>query len=524
MARNFFSLLSLFLLFSSSIAVNAQRTCGTVEHMQQALHDDPAYAQRRQEIETQTQNYIAHPQANNERVVYTIPVVVHVVYNLSVQNISDAQIQSQITVMNADFRKLNSDASLTPNVFAGLSADAEIEFCLAQRDPNGSATNGITRTYTATTSFSGDGVKTSSQGHTPWDRNKYLNIWVCRLSGGTLGYTYLPGGSAATDGVVIDYRVFGTTGTATAPFNKGRTVTHEVGHWFNLEHIWGDDGSACSGTDYVSDTPNQADENYGCPNFPQVSCSNGPNGDMFMNYMDYTDDACMFMFTTGQKTRMRAVLASGGARYSLLSSNGCTPVSSNCGTPTNLSTTLITATSARFNWAAVSGATSYNIQGRKVGSATWTNLTTTTNYKQLGAVLQACKQYEWKVQAVCSNGTSAYSSAVTFSSTCANEAPAINSTDNSLISNRESFDAPTLQLSPNPASNMVSLVFESAVSANATIRIYDVSGRVALAIPAYTDLGANQQQIDLGELTTGYYFVEIDNGTQKLREKLMIVR
>ena len=152
--------------------------------------------------------------------------------------------------MNADFRKLNSDASLVPSAFAGLAADAELEFCLAQRDPNGNATNGITRTYTTTTSFSGDAVKGSAQGHTPWDRNKYLNIWVCKLSGGTLGYTYLPGGSAALDGVVIGYQYFGTMGTAVSPFNKGRTVTHEVGHWFNLEHIWGDDGTGCSGTAY----------------------------------------------------------------------------------------------------------------------------------------------------------------------------------------------------------------------------------------------------------------------------------
>src|SRR5207237_8069001 len=130
-------------------------------------------------------------------------------------------------------------------------------------------------------------------------------LWVVlAMRGVVLGYAQFPGGPAATDGVVIAQSCFGNTGTAAYPFNKGRTATHEVGHWLNLYHIWGDDGTACTGSDLVGDTPNQGDENYGCPAFPSVSCSNGPNGDMFMNYMDYTDDACLFMFSAVQKTRM----------------------------------------------------------------------------------------------------------------------------------------------------------------------------------------------------------------------------
>ncbi len=131
---------------------------------------------------------------------------------------------------------------------------------------------------------------------------------MCQLQSGLLGYAQFPGGAASTDGVVITHTGFGTNGTATAPFALGRSATHEIGHWLNLFHIWGDDGGGCTGSDFVADTPNQADHNFGCPTFPSVTCSNGPNGDMFMNYMDYTDDACMFMFTAGQVTRMDATL------------------------------------------------------------------------------------------------------------------------------------------------------------------------------------------------------------------------
>lgn len=298
------------------------RTCATMEVHERIAKEDPGYMDRLSQIELQIQEYLkANPEADN--LVVNIPVVVHVVYRTSSQNISTAQIQSQIDVLNRDFRKLNPDVSGTPSVFAGLAADCQINFCLATRDPNGNPTSGITRTSTRKTSFStNDDVKRSSRGgKDPWPASSYLNIWVCNLSSGLLGYAQFPGGPAATDGVVIGYLYFGTTGTATYPFNLGRTATHEVGHWLNLRHIWGDDGTGCTGSDLVSDTPNQGGYNIGCPSFPKVSCSNGPNGDLFMNYMDYTDDRCMFMFTNGQSSRMNATLS--GTRASILSSAGC---------------------------------------------------------------------------------------------------------------------------------------------------------------------------------------------------------
>jgi Pregnancy-associated plasma protein-A/Secretion system C-terminal sorting domain/Fibronectin type III domain/Bacterial pre-peptidase C-terminal domain len=392
---------------------NAQRNCGSMEHLQQ-MSDDPQVVEKRHQIEAFTEEWLRNN--GGDRALVTIPVVVHVVYNTTTENISDAQIQSQITVLNADFRKLNSDVANVPSAFSSLAADANIEFCLASTDPSGVATTGITRTSTTATSFStNDGVKfSSSGGKNAWDATKYLNIWVCDISGGILGYAQFPGGSASTDGVVIDYQYLGTIGTATAPFNKGRTATHEVGHWLNLYHIWGDDGTGCTGSDSVSDTPNQADENYGCPAFPQVSCSNGTNGDMFMNYMDYTDDACMYMFSTGQASRMQALFASGGFRASLLTSNGCGAPNPNvCNAPGTPAASAITQTSATISWAAASGAVSYNLQYKLASATTWTTVSTTaTSYALSG--LTAATSYNVQVQTVCSASSSVNSASTTF--------------------------------------------------------------------------------------------------------------
>jgi len=335
MKNLFFALIFLFPLISiAQVDVNVEgipekRNCSTMEVFDRLNSEDPGYKQRLDAIEVQIQDYIKnHPQTDN--LVINIPVVVHVVYKTSTENISTAQVQSQINILNQDFRKLNPDVSGVPTAFQSSVADCEINFCLAARDPNGASTTGITRTQTTKKSFStNDFVKYSSRGgKDAWDRNSYLNIWVCNLAL-YLGYAQFPGGPAATDGVVIGHKYFGNTGTAVYPFNKGRTATHEVGHWINLRHIWGDDGTGCTGSDLVTDTPNQADENYGCPGFPTISCSNAPNGEMYMNYMDYTDDRCMFMFTNGQSSRMGASMNS--TRSSILTSNGCTAPTSPSG-------------------------------------------------------------------------------------------------------------------------------------------------------------------------------------------------
>ena len=286
------------------------RTCATMDVHRRLLTEDPSYANIRADIENQAGMYEGAGSSAGRSGVTQMPVVVHVVWNTAAQNISDAQIASQIDVLNRDFRRVNPDVNSTPAPFLPLTAEARVEFALATIDPNGAATSGIERRQTTVASFGADdAVKSQATGGMDaWPADTYLNIWVCQLGGGLLGYAQFPGGPAATDGVVILQSAFGTTGTAAPPFHLGRTATHEIGHWLNLNHIWGDDGTGCSGTDNVADTPNQGGPNTGQPSFPHVSCSNGPNGDMFMNYMDYVDDPAMFMFTAGQVARMQACL------------------------------------------------------------------------------------------------------------------------------------------------------------------------------------------------------------------------
>ena len=306
------------------------RSCEFMGYHYDAVASEPGYAQERRLIESRQ---ILAPTARLPGVV-TIPVVVHVVEHPDQAKVTDAQIAAQIAVLNADFRGTNADRANLPEAFRTLADDCRIEFRLARRDPLGRPTTGITRTRTATRTFPAAPVpagrprspaidaelKVAGTGATAWPRDDYLNIWVCNMGRRPLGYAAFPGSAAWRDGVVIDYTCFGTGGTAQAPYDLGRTATHEVGHWLDLLHIWGDDDGGCDKSDNVSDTPNQANSNGGTPAFPSVSCGNAPNGDLFMNYMDYVDDVAMFMFTAGQVDRMHAALA--GARRSILQSRG----------------------------------------------------------------------------------------------------------------------------------------------------------------------------------------------------------
>ena len=322
-------LFTFFILFSFSFASAQQRNCGTIQHLQYLKGNDLQLENKMMQNEIALQSWIQTLAAFNSMniTIITIPVVVHVVYYNSTENISTAQVQSQIDILNEDFRRLNADASNTPSIFQAVAADTEIEFCLATTDPNGNSTTGITRTSTSQTSFStNDGVKYSSSGGVnAWNTAKYLNIWVCDISGGILGYAQFPGGPSSSDGVVCDYAYFGNIGTATSPYDLGRTATHEVGHWLNLRHIWGD--SNC-GNDYCNDTPLHNTENYGCPSYPHLSTCSGTPIEMTMNYMDYTDDACMNMFSQDQKTRMIAAINT--SRSGLLTSNGCQGIVYSC--------------------------------------------------------------------------------------------------------------------------------------------------------------------------------------------------
>jgi Pregnancy-associated plasma protein-A len=285
-----------------------RRTCGAMQVHFRLLELHPEFRLRLAELENATRMRLTSGQGIRNGLV-TIPVVVHVVYKVDAENISDEQVLSQIHGLNRNYRRRNIDWVKTPKVWRGLATDATIRFELAGKDPKGTNTNGITRTRTARASFADDdAVKSSAKGGADgWPSDRYLNLWICSLGGGLLGYAQFPGGPAETDGVVILNKAFGKHGSATPPFDLARTAVHEVGHWLNLHHVWGDTAD-CSGSDFVADTPNAKHPNYGKPTFPHISCGNGPNGDMFMNFMDYVDDDTMVMFTSGQVQRMRATL------------------------------------------------------------------------------------------------------------------------------------------------------------------------------------------------------------------------
>ena len=311
--------LFLFIAISSF----AQRECAHASYLEQQKLSDPDFATRSIVIESFVQQAnAAHTftssDARGEGVI-RIPVVIHILYNNASQNLSDAQVKSQIDALNRDFRRKNGDTSNIPARFKGLAADVQIEFVLATADPKGRATTGIIRKYTTVTNWNlDDKIKFSAQGGSDaWDSRSYLNIWVGAMRS-NLGYSSSPGADAAKDGVVINPSVFGTINVA-APFHLGRTATHEVGHWLGLKHIWGD--TYC-GDDLVDDTPKQGGFTTGCPTGFRTSCNNGETGDMYMNYMDYTNDACMNLFTTGQMNRMRSMFNASGPRASLLQSKG----------------------------------------------------------------------------------------------------------------------------------------------------------------------------------------------------------
>jgi len=307
--------------------INAQQPerCATVLYNKLAEQKNPALAEKRNAFNRTVEKLMRENKYEGNRSVITIPVVVHVVYRTNLENISDAQIQSQIDVLNEDYGRMNPDTTLTPAPWKPMAANTGIQFCLASRKPNGEWTNGIERKQSLvdTTWQPDNSVKfSSSHGLDSWGSHDYLNIWVCNLVTPFLGFSTFPGGDSLEDGVVIVSRAFGRINFVSPPFDRGRTTTHEVGHWLNLMHVWGEDGGSCLGTDVITDTPNQADFTQGCPSFPVYdNCSPTYPGIMFMNYMDYTYDACMNMYTLEQSARMNLVLNT--QRVSILTSSGC---------------------------------------------------------------------------------------------------------------------------------------------------------------------------------------------------------
>jgi len=287
------------------------RNCGTVQNFFRQVDFYPALRRNQAMLEAMSATAARAGSDVMRTVPERIPVVVHVLYSREEDNITDEQIASQIDVLNEDYSGTNHDRDNVPEPFRDVIGTPGLTFVLADKDPSGGPSTGITRRQTTVAEFPiDDSMKADASGGTsPWDTTRYLNMWVCRLGGSVLGYAQFPGGPPETDGVVILTSGFGRQGSAVAPFDLGRTATHEVGHYLNLSHIWGEARiPTCEDSDFVDDTPNQWGPNFNKPGFPSSSCGNTPNGDMFMNYMDYVDDDSMFMFTEEQVTRMHIAL------------------------------------------------------------------------------------------------------------------------------------------------------------------------------------------------------------------------
>jgi hypothetical protein len=309
------------ILLNILLFTQAQDKCVSASYLQRQLATDPLLPKRLEQVETFTKernNTSPFLRTAASSPVIKIPVVVHVLYRVPEENISEQKIIEQINILNRDFRKKNADTSQTPSYFRPLAADFEIEFHLAKSDPLGRSTNGIVKKYTPVKQwYSDDKMKFAAEtGSNAWDTRSYLNIWICNLRD-AMGYSAFPGTEASVDGIVLDYHTIGYS--SSSQYNKGRTAVHEAGHWLNLKHLWGD---AFCGDDNVGDTPKQSHYTPDCPSGIRISCNNGPNGNMYMNYMDFTNDACMNIFTEGQRQRARVLFDPGGARHSILSSKG----------------------------------------------------------------------------------------------------------------------------------------------------------------------------------------------------------
>ena len=301
-----------------------QKKCSVEEYVNKQKGENVSLKDNLEQVELFTQERTNSPgtaqRVNGIPEIIKVPVVFHILYQNREQNISLETLDLLISALNRDLNKRNSDTSNIPSVFKSLAVSMGFEFKIATTDPHGKATNGVIRKYTPVGYWlSDDKMKfNASYGDDAWDSKSYLNVWICNMKD-VLGYSTLPGMDPKKDGIVLSFddiiRARGTSPT----INDYRTIVHEVGHWLNLYHIWGE---GYCGDDKVEDTPKQGSYTPGCPNGIRVTCGNGPVGDMYMNFMDFTDDVCMNMFTKGQRKRARVLFEAGGPRNSILYSKG----------------------------------------------------------------------------------------------------------------------------------------------------------------------------------------------------------
>ena len=310
--------------------------CGSMDLLRQKFKEHPALKARFEAREKQLKQMVAEriqagTMGARDQALLTVPVVFHIVMSNPSQ-VTDAQIQAQMDTLNKDYAGINGDTVRIPSWFKSLFGVANIQFALAKQTPDGEPSTGIERYTTAHGDFSvftTDVKHVATGGANAWNTNNYLNVWICQLSGGYLGLGTFPNdGDSANQGVMIDYRSI--PGGSYTNYNGGKTLTHEAGHYFNLYHTWGDDNGACSGTDYVDDTPNQSDYTSGCPGMVEKldACTAVSPGVLYQDYMDYSYDNCLVMFTTQQAARMQAAVTL--YRSALFTSPGLqTPVVNN---------------------------------------------------------------------------------------------------------------------------------------------------------------------------------------------------
>jgi len=308
----------------TGVQLFAQKRCSMEEYVSRQVSNSISLKEELEQVEVFTRERANSPgttqRVNGLPEIITIPVVFHILYHTPDQNIERAGLDRLIAALNRDFNKRNADTTNIPSVFKPYATSMGFEFKIATMDPRGVGTSGVVRKYTPIGYWmSDDKMKFSeSYGDDAWDSKSYLNIWICNMKD-VLGYSTLPGMDPKKDGIVLATEdLFAHHGTTPA-INDLRTIVHEAGHWLNLYHIWGE---GYCGDDKVDDTPKQSSYTPGCPNGTRVTCGNGPVGDMYMNFMDFTNDVCMNMFTKGQRKRARVLFEAGGPRNSILYSKG----------------------------------------------------------------------------------------------------------------------------------------------------------------------------------------------------------
>ena len=502
-----FTILFFFTLFINTIngqEILKKAKCHSTENLMHQIAEHPEMRQSIEGIERQIAQFTTDNHVITRGGQITIPVVVHVVYRTDAENITIAQIQSQIDALNRDYNKQNSDISKVPTDFSGVAANCQIRFQLASRDPQAKSTTGIVRYATTKTNWGAkDDIKLPSKGgFANWNPSKYLNIYVCNIGDNILGFSSFPSSPENLDGIVIDYTAFGTLGTARSPFNKGRTCVHEVGHWLNLLHVWGD---IDCGTDNVEDTPQQKQAHYGSISTPQYStCTGKTTRDMSMNFMDYVHDDCMFMFTEGQKKRIQAIFAY--VRTSILTSDGCTDVAPTTCTVDKPTITNIKTTSANITWNEIMGMKKYTFEYKLAGTTQWT-VSQTSQFSIAISGLKSGAIYSCRLKGDCNDSN--YSDEITFNTAS--------------VSDAQKADSTNFSIYPNPVVHDVNIMFEVFQDGLVNVQIFDSNGILRTQAAKNITKTTPAVSFDLTELPSGYYLVVAEKDGKRAVKKLLKV-